>query len=181
MIIWILIRKMRRYEVHVDGCNRSMTAPIHSCASQALSVSPCLRGAMVLIVCALLGVGTARACGLDGVPSLSIDGRLVAVNKTLTSAGKIDTWTPFVARGVYAAGRSLLFTENRANVALSLPPLAFRYPWRWTFGDGASARGMSAQHIYRRPGTYIVAVQAYLVAGAHHQWYPFDKATIHVR
>ncbi len=129
----------------------------------------------------IAGTGMARACGIDGTPSLSVDGRLVALNKVLTSNARADTWTPFVARDSYGARRTLLFAENRANVALSLPPVAFRYPWRWSFGDGSGARGATARHAYLRPGSYVVAVDAYFVVGARKQWVTFDKATVHVR
>jgi len=93
---------------------------------------------------------------MDGIPSLSVDGRVVAVNSALTSNARFDTWTPFVTRGAYPVGRPVLLTENKANVEQSLPPEAFKYPWKWTFGDGATARGMSARHAYRRPGAYIL-------------------------
>ncbi len=147
------------------------------------SVSPCLRGAIAGLVLGsgLLGAGVARACGMDGIPSLSVNGRVVAVNSALTSNARFDTWTPFVTRGAYPAGRPVLLAENKANVAQSLPPEAFKYPWKWTFGDGATARGLSARHVYRRPGAYILSVEAYLIAGAQRQWYTFDKVTIHVR
>jgi len=147
------------------------------------SVSPCLRGAIAGLVLGsgLLGAGVARACGMDGIPSLSVNGRVVAVNSALTSNARFDTWTPFVTRGAYPAGRPVLLAENKANVAQSLPPEAFKYPWNWTFGDGATARGLSARHVYRRPGAYILSVEAYLIAGAQRQWYTFDKVTIHVR
>jgi len=145
------------------------------------SVSPCLRGAIVLVVGATLGADVARACGMDGIPSLSVNGRVVAVNAALTSDAQFDQWTPFVARGVYRVGQPVLLAENKANVEQSLPPEAFKYPWKWTFGDGATARGMDARHVYRRPGAYILSVEAYLVAGAQRQWYAFDKVTIRVR
>ena len=141
------------------------------------------RGAIAGLVLGggLLGAGVARACGMDGIPSLSVNGRIVAVNSALTSNAGFDHWTPFVTRGAYPVGRPVLLTENKANVEQSLPPEAFKYPWKWTFGDGATARGMSARHVYRRPGAYILSVQAYLVAGAQRQWYSFDKVTIRVR
>ncbi len=129
----------------------------------------------------MLGTGVARACGVDGVPSLSVNGRVVVINSALTSDARFDSWTPFVARGVYPPGRPLALRENNANVAQSLPPAAFKYPWLWIYGDGTTGRGTSARHVYRRAGTYILSVEAYLVAGAQRQWYPFDKVTIHVR
>ncbi len=139
-----------------------------------------ITAAVVALGAVALGAGMARACGMDGIPSLSVDGRVVAVNSALTSNARFDTWTPFVTRGAYPVGRPILLTENKANVAQSLPPEAFTHPWKWTFGDGATARGMSARHVYRRRGAYILSVQAYLVAGAQRQWYSFDKVTIHV-
>lgn len=126
-------------------------------------------------------VGVARACGVDGVPSLSVNGRVVAINSALTSDAGLDAWTPFVARGTYLVGHPLTLAENRTNVAQSLPPAAFKYPWRWTFGDGTTARGLNARHVYRRPGTYILSVEAYFVAGAQRQWYSFDRVTIRMR
>ena len=63
----------------------------------------------------------------------------------------------------------------------SLPPSAFKIPWRWVFGDGAQAQGMSVHHIYQHPGTYVVSVRAYLIDGKDTQWYLFDTAIIHVR
>jgi hypothetical protein len=105
----------------------------------------------------------------------------VAVNPALASSASAEGWTPFVARGVYPADRPLLLQEDRARVAQALPSLAFTFPWRWHFGDGASARGAAVRHVYRRPGTYIITVEAYLVAGTHRLWFTFDKATLHIR
>lgn len=135
---------------------------------------------VVMVGTAALGMGMAQACSVDGVPSLSVDGRLVARNATLTSSAAVDTWTPFIARGAYPARHMLVLREDRARVATALPPEAFRFPWRWRFGDGATARGLAVRHAYRHAGTYIVTVEAYLVAGTQKLWFTFDKATIHV-
>lgn len=129
---------------------------------------------------ALLGASAAWACGIDNVPSLSVNGRLVALNPVYATTATYDTWTPFIARGVYPARRALLFAENRANVALSLPPVAMKVPWRWSFGDKTTARGTKVRHTYRRGGTYIVSVDAYFGTGKYAQWYTFDKITLHV-
>ena len=129
----------------------------------------------------VVSASTARACSVDGVPSLSVNGRLVAVNSALGSSASVGTWAPFVARGAYPANHPLLLTEEQARVAQALPALAFRFPWRWHFGDGASARGAAVRHAYRRPGTYIITVDAYLVAGTHKLWFTFDKASIDIR
>lgn len=142
-------------------------------------------GALLLALSGLgalvLGTSVAGACGVDGIPSLSVDGRLVLRNTVYTSNSAADTWTPFIAHGLYPARRPLLFSENRAQVAAALPPTAFKVAWRWHFGDGATARGMAVHHLYRRAGNYIVTVEAYLASGKYAQWFAFDKATLHVR
>lgn len=128
----------------------------------------------------VLSVSMAWACGMDGVPSLSVNGHLVARNTVYATTATFDTWTPFIAHGVYPARRPLLFSENRANIAQSLPPVAMKVPWRWHFGDGATARGTAVRHMYRHGGAYIVSVDAYFGTGKYAQWYTFDKITLHV-
>jgi PKD domain len=135
----------------------------------------------VMIGALVVGAGAARACGLDGVPSLTVDGRLVAVNTAPASSASVEGWTPFVARRAYPANHPLLLKEDRARVAQALPALAFKLPWRWHFGDGAGARGATVRHEYRRPGTYIITVDAYLVAGKQQLWFTFDRATLYIQ
>lgn len=137
-----------------------------------------LIAAGTLAAVVLLGTGVVRACSVDGVPSLSVNGRLVAVN---TSNASNDSWTPFVAPGRYAANHALALREDRVRVAAALPPVAFKFPWRWHFGDGATARGTAVNHVYRHPGAYIVSVEAYFVVGVQKQWFTFDKVTLHIR
>jgi PKD domain len=129
----------------------------------------------------LLGTDTTQACGLDGIPSMLIDGRLVEVNHVPPAPGHLSTWAPFSAPGVYLPGRLLQFGEIRGRVLWTLPPSAFKTPWRWTFGDGAQARGMIVHHDYRRAGTYVVGVRADLIDGKDSQWYLFDTMVIHIR
>jgi hypothetical protein len=135
----------------------------------------------LMIGALVVGAGTARACSLDGVPSLAVNGRLVAVNTARASSASVDAWTPFMARGAYPANHPLLLKEDRAKVAQALPALAFKFPWRWHFGDGATARGAAVRHAYRRPGTYVITVDAYLVAGKQRLWFTFDRATVHIQ
>jgi hypothetical protein len=135
----------------------------------------------VVVVAVLVAGSTAQACGLDGVPSLLVNGRLVLVNRALPASGHLTIWAPFTAPGSYRAGQPVRLQEMRGRVLWTLPPSAFRTPWRWTFGDGADARGLRVRHTYRRRGTYVVHVRAYLVDGHDSQWYQFDAAVIHVR
>jgi PKD domain-containing protein len=129
----------------------------------------------------LNGLGVASACGLDGVPSLLANGRLVAVNRVQPLQGQVTRWAPFVAPGVFPVGRPVLLSENRGRVLWTLPPSAFETPWRWTFGDGAQARGLTARHSYRHAGDYVIGVRAYLVDGPNSGWFLFDTTLIHVR
>ena len=135
----------------------------------------------VMIGALVVGAGTARACSLDGVPSLAVNGHLVADNAALAGSASVEGWTPLVARGAYPANHPLLLQEDRARVAQALPALAFKVPWRWHFGDGATARGAAVRHAYRRPGTYIITVDAYLVAGKQQLWFTFDRAALHIQ
>ena len=135
----------------------------------------------ILAALILSQAATVVACGIDGVPSLLVNGRLVAPNTALPVRGQLATWTPFAAPGAYPAGHELTFMEAHALVALTLPPGAFKRPWRWLFGDGAAARGFYARHTYRRPGTYVVTVQFYLGTGAYARWYQFDATALRVR
>jgi hypothetical protein len=129
----------------------------------------------------LNGLGMARACGLDGVPSLLVNGRLVEVNRAQPAQGQLVTWAPFVAQGVYPVGRSVLLSEIRGRVLWTLPPSAFKTPWRWTFGDGGQARGLSTRHSYHYPGNYVIGIRAYLIDGRNSGWYLFDTMLIRVR
>src|SRR5205085_10156059 len=103
-------------------------------------------------------LSTAQACGLDGVPSLVVNGRLVLANRALPMSGHLATWAPFTAPGSYRAGQPLHLGEMRGRVLWTLPPSAFRAPWRWAFGDGTAARGLRVRHNYRRRGTYVIHV-----------------------
>ncbi len=140
-----------------------------------------LLGAGLLGGAMLLGFGNALACGIDGVPSLLVNGRLVRLNTAVPVKGKLATWTPFVAPGTYPSGQALRLGELRSRVDLTLPPGASQRPWRWLFGDGATARGFAVRHTYRRPGVFVVTVQFYLGTGAYARWYPFDATALHIR
>jgi hypothetical protein len=129
----------------------------------------------------LLTTGMALACGLDGVPSLQVNGRLVLVNQTPPVEGQLASWASFVAPGVYAAGQTLVLQEIKGRLLATLPPSAFRTPWRWTFGDGTGAQGVPVRHRYRRRGTYVIGIQTLLVNGKLSAWYLFDSAVITVR
>ena len=132
----------------------------------------------VAILAALLP-SLAAACAKDGVPSVSLDGRLAVVNRSATRV-VLTTWSPFVFARPARRGHVVTLAENNREVARALPRDVFTHPWRWDFGDHTRpAYGTRVHHIYRKPGTYRITVLAYYsVYGA---WQPFDDVTIRVQ
>jgi hypothetical protein len=49
-------------------------------------------------------------------------------------------------------------------------------PWRWEFGDGATALGWTVKHAYAHPGRLRIQVEAYWPPTK--QWIAFDQVTI---
>lgn len=129
----------------------------------------------------VMTTGMTRACALDAVPSLLVNGRLVLVNVSTPDQGQMSRWAAFVAPGVYQTGRTVQLQEVRSRLLTTLPPSAFRISWRWTFGDGTATQGSLVRHSYRHPGTYVVGVLALLTNGHISAWYLFDSAEIRVR
>jgi hypothetical protein len=126
-----------------------------------------------------IGVGSARACALDNVPSLTADGQLdrITTDPPTTSA-QLATWSPFILPRTYTAGHAITFAEIRKEVARSLVPDAMRRPWHWEFGDGGTAVGWTVRHAYARGGHWRIVVYAY--SPVDQQWHDFDHVTITV-
>src|SRR6266851_5677867 len=101
------------------------------------------RKVLIIFFCAImLAVSTAvaQACSLDNIPSLSLNGRLPILNKAIPlNSAQLATYVPFVFPRPYPVHSIITFTENRRDVAKSLQASAMRRPWRWHFGDGATA------------------------------------------
>lgn len=123
-----------------------------------------------------ISAGIARACAIDSVPSLTADGQLDRLADPPTTSAELATFAPFQLPRSYAAGHSIVFTELRKEVAKSLVPDAMTRPWRWQFGDGASANGWTVKHAYTRAGRHRIVVEAY--APSTRQWIAFDQVTI---
>ncbi|MDB5076619.1 MAG: hypothetical protein JWO42_2798 [Chloroflexi bacterium] len=119
----------------------------------------------------------ANACSIDGVPSLTVNGHDVTVNKVPPTGNNLRVWAPFVVPFSLHAGRNDVLAEIQQRVAMSAE--GFARPWRWTFGDGtATVRGMRVHHVYKKPGLYKVTVEAYFAS--HKFWYTFDAVQIRV-
>jgi len=134
---------------------------------------------LVTLAPAVMGwhVGSAQACSIDGVPSLTVNGYGVVINKTPPTGSALKVWAPFVLSFPLHTGRAEELSEITQRVALQ--PEAFKHPWRWNFGDGSpTVRGMSAKHTYSRPGVYKVTVEAYFASNSF--WYTFDAVQIRV-
>lgn len=137
------------------------------------------RGLAALAVVAALAPGLAVACARDGIPSVSLNGRLAVLNRTAHQV-VLTTWSPFYFARPVRHGQSITLAENNREVARALPHEVFSHPWRWDFGDHSRpAYGTRVRHTYGKAGTYRIAVLAYYPV--YTAWQPFDYVTIHVR
>jgi PKD domain-containing protein len=127
--------------------------------------------ALVLGVLPLLP-GGALACSLDGIASLSVDGRQASPNGGATGMGPA-VWASFTLDAA-KPGAVLHFAEDLARLRRTLPARAFDAPLRWTFGDGATANGRAVAHRYARAGQYTITVSYYWQL--RHRWIGFDRA-----
>ena len=143
-----------------------------------LHMKRALAGLGLISIFSLFGTTSqARACGIDGVPSMSANGHLVTINRAIpVTAAELQRYTPFVFRGDFLAGRSINLEENRKEVEATLVSTALARPLRWSFGDGSTGYGWNVHHAYTRSGHWHVGVEAYFPSTK--QWYPLDKATI---
>ena len=118
----------------------------------------------------------ASACVIDNTASLSANG----ARATLTTDMRVGAalWAPFTFTKSFAADDSIQLAESRADLARSLPPSMLAAPYKWSFGDGATALGHVVTHRYAHPGLYQISMYGYN-AGTH-GWYSFDKALMRV-
>lgn len=121
----------------------------------------------------LAAAPAARACSLDGIASLSANGNTASLTGGAATASTLAYWAPFTLLAA-APGDTLRLSEDLGKIRKSLPPEAFKAPFRWTFGDGTVAEGQTAEHRYSRLGTYKITVSYYWPA--QHRWIQFDSA-----
>ncbi|MGH2343583.1 MAG: PKD domain-containing protein [Chloroflexota bacterium] len=131
-----------------------------------------------LALLVILGNGeSVVACGIDGIPSMSLDGRLVTINHDPATKQNLPYWAPFVLASTKQAG-TLRFAEDASELHKSLTAQAFATPFQWNFGDGSKAAGIAAAHHYSRPGWYKVDVSYYYTP--QKRWVVFDSAQLHI-
>lgn len=123
----------------------------------------------------LFGVlaSTAKACSLDGIASLSVNGHKAAITTDKVTASSLAYWSSFSLLAA-APGDTLHYMEDMANVGLSIPKESTSLPFRWSFGDGSTVLGRTATHRYRHTGRYRLTVAYFWPS--HHQWVEFDSA-----
>jgi PKD domain len=123
------------------------------------------------------GTSLAAACSIDGVPSLTMDGKLVTTNFGQATKDNFAYWAAF-SLGSAPAGRRLAMAEDLPKVRQALSTGALSTPFSWSFGDGGAARGAAVRHRYARPGWYKVDVSYYVPA--KRQWVVFDSAQVQI-
>jgi hypothetical protein len=136
--------------------------------------------ALFALVClvALAPAQIARACSLDGVASISVNGNLASITSGTPNKSNLAYWAPFTLIAV-APRDTLTFAENLSNVVRSLPASAMQRPFRWNFGNGATVYGRTAvQYHYATLGWHKITVSYFWLA--RKQWIAFDSAQIQV-
>ena len=135
---------------------------------------------VTLIVCALgWGTASARACTIDGLPTISANGRMAVKNPHMPQNASLLTWSPFIVAQHFHRHQVVRLAENRALLKAVLAPEGLRGRWRWSFGDGTTQSGSGAvAHRYARTGNYRVVVAAYFAA--YKAWVPFDTVLLTV-
>jgi hypothetical protein len=132
----------------------------------------------MLTLASLGDTATTVACGVDGIPSLSANAVLAQRNRVPPTGASLSHWAQFVFSSPFRVGEPVRFTENQQLLRHTLAPEAFGHPWRWRFGDGATAVGYTVTHTYKRVGTYTLIVLAYYPSTP--AWYELDDALVGV-
>jgi plastocyanin len=97
----------------------------------------------------------ARACGLVNTPTMLANSQpSVLLPKP---GGTLATPITGFFASDYVAGQPVTFKEDLSNM-VGAPP-ADTLQWRWVFGDGGTASGITAAHTFTKPGKYTIFSQ----------------------
>jgi hypothetical protein len=111
-----------------------------------------------------------RACVLNNQSSLSANG-YAAVKDLGTGTIMFDF------ERVYGRDGTIQFSENLADLRQSLSSAEVAHPFLWRWGDGTYSIARAPSHIYRRLGTFQIAIYAFGTAEGE-GWSPFDRARV---
>jgi len=129
-----------------------------------------------LLLALALEPGAAAACVIDNTASLSANG-VRATPTTATPSGP-GPWAQFTVGKAFASGAPVQFAELHSDLVRSLAPATLAAPFRWAFGDGATALGHVTAHRYVHPGFYRLTVYGF--AQRTHSWFPFDNVLVRI-
>jgi hypothetical protein len=141
-----------------------------SCASAATSALG------VTLLALAFGPGAAGACAIDNTTSLVANGVLARITPASPTGARL--WAPFTIGKSFASGASVQFYELPADLSKTMAPMILAQPFRWAFGDGATALGHVVTHRYTRSGTYLLRVDGFY--SPRRQWFPFDQALVRI-
>jgi hypothetical protein len=139
-----------------------------------LIIASTVLGALLLALA--LQPGAAAACVIDNTASLSANG--VHATPTTSAPSGAGPWAQFTVGKAFASGAPVQFTELHSDLVRSLAPATLAAPFRWTFGDGATALGHAAAHRYAHPGLYRLTVYGF--SQRTHSWFPFDNVLVRI-
>jgi hypothetical protein len=135
-------------------------------------------GCTLLLIAALATQApAARACSLDGIASISMNGNTASLTPGAPSASDAAHWAPFTLLAA-APGDALHLSEDLSKVRNSLSAAMMRTPFRWIFDDGGAARGYAVTHRFSRLGWHKIIVEYYYPT--RHQWLTFDNAQLQI-
>lgn len=134
--------------------------------------------AAVVAILSVMGCGDARACAIDGVPSLLADGVRAVTNPVAPTRATVHNWAPFVFRTPFRTGRAVHFGEDLRALEGVLPPEVLHGRWHWRFGDGTLGAGVAPWHRYASGGRYLVTV--YVTLPGRAGTFTFDAAIMPV-
>jgi hypothetical protein len=132
---------------------------------------------VLLALAVLAQAGPARACTLDGIASISMNGTTATLTTGTPAPAQASYWAPFTLLAA-ALGDRVRLAEDLGKVQRSLTAEQLRTPFRWLFDDGALSQGYAVTHRFRRLGWHRVTVEYYYPSRS--QWLAFDSAQIDI-